>query len=241
MLDRADRNHIIGTPVVYEGLVYIGVGEDPEHGEGRGHLWCIDPTKRGDVSPELVFNSASPDKPIPPKRNQACVEADGDFTRANPNSAMIWHYEGDDLNGNGKLDSEETMHRTCGTVAIKDDLLFVADFCGIVHCLDAKTGKCHWTHDMLAACWASPLITDGKVYIGNEDGNVLVFKFGPKEELLNTDGHGLQRLQHPDRGQRRAIHLDAEPTVRHPKRREITALVYYHGGTQGAEKKMIAE
>ncbi len=35
-LDRADRNHIIGTPVIYDGRVYIGVGEDPEHGEGVG-------------------------------------------------------------------------------------------------------------------------------------------------------------------------------------------------------------
>ncbi len=84
---RATRNHIIATPVVYKGLVYIGVGEDPEHGEGDGHLWCIDPTKRGDVSPELVFNAKNPDVPIAPKRNQACVEADGDFTRENPNSA----------------------------------------------------------------------------------------------------------------------------------------------------------
>jgi outer membrane protein assembly factor BamB len=54
---RATRNHIIATPVVHEGLVYVAVGEDPEHGEGNGHLWCIDPTKRGDVSPTLVYNS----------------------------------------------------------------------------------------------------------------------------------------------------------------------------------------
>ncbi len=114
------------------------------------------------------------------------MEADGDFTRANPNSAIVWHYEGADVNGDGKLDTEEIMHRTCGTVAIKDDVLLVADFCGIIHCLDAKTGKCHWTHDMLAASWASPLITDGKVYIGNEDGNVLVFKFGKEKKLLST-------------------------------------------------------
>jgi outer membrane protein assembly factor BamB len=39
---------------------------------------------------------------------------------------------------------------------------------------------------MLAASWASPLITDGKVYLGNEDGNVLVFKFGQSKELLGT-------------------------------------------------------
>src|SRR5262249_26680782 len=93
-LDRADRNHLIATPVLYDGMVYIGVGEDPEHGEGKGHLYCIDPTKRGDVSQELVFNKADPNTPIAPKRNQACVDADGDFTRPNPNSACVWHYEG---------------------------------------------------------------------------------------------------------------------------------------------------
>ena len=40
---RATRNHLIATPVVYDGAIYIAVGEDPEHGEGVGHLWCIDP------------------------------------------------------------------------------------------------------------------------------------------------------------------------------------------------------
>src|SRR5205085_3571754 len=68
---RADRNHIIGTPVIYEGRVYVGVGEDPEHGEGVGHFWCIDPTKRGDVSPELAFNVKDLTKPIPHRRLQA--------------------------------------------------------------------------------------------------------------------------------------------------------------------------
>jgi len=40
------RNNLIATPVAYDGLVYIAVGQDPEHGDGEGHLWCIDPTKR---------------------------------------------------------------------------------------------------------------------------------------------------------------------------------------------------
>ncbi len=125
---RADRNHIIGTPVIYDNRVYVGVGEDPEHGEGVGHLWCIDPTKRGDVSPELVFNTASPETPIPHKRNQALVKSEGDFARPNPNSAAVWHYANNDKNGDGKFEFEETMHRTCGTVAIKDDLVVIADF-----------------------------------------------------------------------------------------------------------------
>jgi outer membrane protein assembly factor BamB len=189
-LNRATRNHIIGTPVVYDGLVYVAVGEDPEHGEGAGHLWCIDPTKRGDVSPELAFNSKDPHTPIPHKRVQAVVPEEGDLARPNPNSAAVWHYSYVDNNGNGKADFEETMHRTVGSVAIKDNVLYIADFSGLFHCLDAKTGKVNWTYDMLSATWGSPLIVDGKVYIGDEDGDVAIFKHSadPKVAMKNDDG-----------------------------------------------------
>ncbi len=170
MLNKATRNHIIATPVVYDGHVYVAVGEDPEHGEGQGHLWCIDPTKRGDVSPTLVYSSKDPNTPLPPRRLQALVAKEGDFERANPNSAVVWHYMGADP----KV-FETTMHRTCGTVAIKDDLLFVADFSGVFHCVDAKTGEAYWAYDMLAASWASPLIVNDKVYIGDEDGDIAIF------------------------------------------------------------------
>jgi len=187
---RADRNHIIGTPVIYDGLVYIAVGEDPEHGEGVGHLWCIDPTKRGDVSSELAFSLEDPTKPLPHRRNQAVIKEQGEVARPNPNSAAVWHYPGFDTDGNGKLAFEETMHRTCGTVAIKDGLLFVADFSGLFHCLDVKTGKPLWTHDMLAASWGSPLIADGKVYIGDEDGDICIFKLGREMDLLGEVNMG---------------------------------------------------
>ena len=39
------RNEVISTPVIYENVVYIANGQDPEHGEGVGHLYAIDPTK----------------------------------------------------------------------------------------------------------------------------------------------------------------------------------------------------
>lgn len=181
---RATRNDIIATPVVYKGLVYVAVGQDPEHGEGIGHLWCIDPTKRGDISPELAFSLKDPDKPLPVRRIQAVVKEDGEVARPNPNSGLVWHYSEYDANGNGKIEFEETMHRAISTCAIKDDILYTADFSGLFHCLDARTGKPHYTHDMLAACWGSPLVADGKVYIGDEDGDVLVFKHGTEPEIL---------------------------------------------------------
>ena len=175
----ATRNHIIATPVVYDGLVYVAVGEDPEHGEGDGHLWCIDPTKRGDVSPTLVYNSKDPETPIAHKRLQAMVDSEGDFERDNPNSAAIWHYVGADPE-----EFETTMHRTCGTVAIKNDILFIADFSGVFHCLDAKTGEPYWTYDMFSASWASPLIINDLVYMSDEDGDISIFKVSKEQEMI---------------------------------------------------------
>lgn len=186
-LQRATRNHLIATPVIYDGYVYIAVGEDPEHGEGDGHLWCIDPTKLGDVSPTLVFNKKDPKTPIAAKRLKACVPEDGDFEQPNPNSAVVWHYEGKDKESDEFTDH---MHRTCGTVAIKNDLLFVADFSGLFHCVDAKTGKLHWIYDLFAASWASPLIVENHVYISDEDGDIAIFDLSatpPTEETENDN------------------------------------------------------
>jgi outer membrane protein assembly factor BamB len=181
LLNRATRNHLIGTPVIYDGLVFIAVGEDPEHGEGEGHLWCIDPTKRGDVSPTIVYNSKKPDQPVPPKRLIALEKDKGDFERDNPNSAAVWHYRGKNP---GVF--EDTMHRTMGSVAIKKDLLFVADHSGVVHCLDVKTGKPYWTHDMLSESWGSPMIVKDKVYISNADGTILMFNLSAEMEEPET-------------------------------------------------------
>jgi len=41
---------IIATPVFHDGRVYLAIGQDPEHGRGRGLLHCIDAGKTGDVT-----------------------------------------------------------------------------------------------------------------------------------------------------------------------------------------------
>lgn len=184
---RSERNHLIATAVIYDGLVYVGVGEDPEHGEGNGHLWCLDPKKRGDVSPTIAVDKDGKEivfKNDGTRRLQKIHPNDGESVKDNPNTAVVWHYTGADTNDDGEVEFEEEMHRTCGTVAILDNLLYVADFSGIFHCIDAKTGKPYWHYDMFSAAWGSPLIVDGKVYIGDEDGDIAVFKHGKEMELL---------------------------------------------------------
>jgi outer membrane protein assembly factor BamB len=185
---RATRNHIIATPVVYDGLVYCAVGEDPEHGPGNGHLWCIDPNKRGDVSSELAEDAEG--KVLPQRRIQAVIASAGEKAVPNPNSAAVWHFAKKDFNGNGEIEFEEEMHRTIGTVAVKDNLVYIADFSGLFHCLDAKTGNRYWVHDMLSESWGSPCIVEGKVYIGDADGDVYVFEHSKTKKILSQFNTG---------------------------------------------------
>lgn len=138
------RNEIISTPVIWEDKVYVAVGQDPEHGEGIGHLWAIDATKDGDVT----------------------------------ESGKVWHRGGNDF------------HRTISTVAIDDGLVYAADLSGHLYCLDARTGQHHWTHDVEAAIWGSPFVADGKVYLGDEDGDVVVLRAGRKLEVIGTMNMG---------------------------------------------------
>jgi outer membrane protein assembly factor BamB len=75
---------------------------------------------------------------------------------------------------------EAVYRRTMSTVAVADGLVFAADLSGFVHCIDLESGKRHWEYDMLSGVWGSPLVADGKVFIGNEDGTLTIFKASPR-------------------------------------------------------------
>lgn len=138
---RGDRNNIIATPVLHNGIVYIAVGQDPEHGEGVGHLWAVDASGEGDVT----------------------------------SSHVVWHHP---------------FRRTISTVAIHDGIVYAPNFSGFFHALDLATGKLLWEHDMLAAVWGSPYVVDGKVMLGDEDGDLTVLKAGREMEVLSEMAFG---------------------------------------------------
>ncbi len=75
--------------------------------------------------------------------------------------------------------------RTMSTAAVHDGLVYVAEETGYLHCLDAKTGQKYWDHDFLSAVWGSPYWVDGKVYIGTEDGDIVIFAHGKEKKILN--------------------------------------------------------
>ncbi len=183
------RNNIIATPVIHGGLVYVATGLDPEKPVGQADLWCIDPTRYvdgQDVSLELVRDGGG--TPVPHHHVQAVTAENGEWTIPNPHSALVWHYNGADCDGDGKADFHECFHRTLCSVAIRKNLLIVPDLAGVVHCLDATTGEVYWTCDLLDSVWASPMIADGKIFVATERGEVAVFRLDQDPDIAMHQG-----------------------------------------------------
>lgn len=98
----------------------------------------------------------------------SCIDAtkQGDISQ----SGLIWRYT--------------DIDRSISTVSVADGLVYAADYAGVVHCLDAATGKVLWKHDTLGHIWGSTLLADGKVFVGNEDGILTILKHGRRKQVI---------------------------------------------------------
>lgn len=75
--------------------------------------------------------------------------------------------------------------RTLSDAVVQDGLVYVADYSGTLHCFDADTGHRYWHHDLVGGVWcATPLVVDGKVYIGNEKNRLWVLRAGRVKQVL---------------------------------------------------------
>ena len=99
-----------------------------------------------------------------------CIDATGtgDVTA----SHLLWSYP--------------LSRHCCATPAVHDGLVYIADCGHGVHCIDAKTGQAAWTHDTQGEIWGSPLVADGKVYVGTRRRQLWVFAAGREKEVLAT-------------------------------------------------------
>lgn len=167
------KNDFIATPVIYDNKVYIAVGQDPEHTDGIGKVWCIAPgKKKGDISDELLAGT---------KKNDDGKEIG--IGKPNPNSGKVWFYGGEEKRPFAVRDFK--FGRTMSSACIVDDILYLGELPGYVHCFNAKTGEHYWQYDTKTSTWGSCYYVDGKVMIGNDTGDLFIFKHDKKPETID--------------------------------------------------------
>ena len=99
-----------------------------------------------------------------------CIDAtqDGDATQ----TGLIW--------------SRALEDHCCSTPAISAGLVFVSDYGRQIHCLDAETGEPYWVQKTRVPNLSSPLVADGKVYVGTKGRKLWVFAADKQKDVLAT-------------------------------------------------------
>jgi outer membrane protein assembly factor BamB len=122
-----------------------------------------------------VFVSLGKDPGMSSKENGrlVCIDArgTGDITA----SGTVWRF--DDIKA------------SASTVVIHDNRLYCADMLGNFYCLDATTGKLLWQHTVKGGViWSSPLVADGKVYLGYRGKGLIIFADAPEKRIIHEGG-----------------------------------------------------
>ncbi len=123
---RATRNHLIATRSCTTAWFTSASAKTRARRRGRP-LWCINPINKGGTFRRRRYSTPRTRRRRSPQAAQGLEADKGDIEKENPNSAAVWHYV-----GKNPMKFEDTMHRTCGTVTIKNNLLVLSDFSGLV-------------------------------------------------------------------------------------------------------------
>ncbi len=147
---------IISTPLFWNGRVYAILGRD--------YMYQL--RKEGRAMGDSCLVCIDANVTLPAKR------------RFNPppsvtDQAILW--------------STREVGRGMSSMGVADGLLYVADTAGFLNCFDALSGQKLWAHDLGTKVWASsPLIADGKVYVGSAKGDFFILRAAREKEVLWT-------------------------------------------------------
>lgn len=92
----------------------------------------------------------------------------GDVT----SSAELWRVQGD------------AFGLSLSSVAVQDGLVYAAEKLGFLNCIELETGKVLWRHDLLSDLWGTPLVAEGRLYVKDGDGDIVVFEAGREKKIL---------------------------------------------------------
>jgi outer membrane protein assembly factor BamB len=147
---------VLGTPIIYDGLIYAVIGQDPEHGEGIGNLTCIDENGKKvwefrDINRSLSTMCAQDGLLYVPDYSGFlyCVDA--------KTGELYWKYD--------------TSAHIWGSSLVADGKVFVGTEDGFLTILPAgkesPEGKAKEI-DMTTPMYSSPIVANGVLYVATQ-------------------------------------------------------------------------
>src|SRR5262245_1769472 len=180
-----------GTPTIYTGNRRVELvtnapnfirSYDPDTGKelwrlgGSSKITAPTPVYQGDLI--VVASGRRPEAPVFVIR----AGASGDITLKEgqtSNSHVVW--------------SKQKVGSYMPTPLIYQGYIYVLKNQGILSCFDLVSGEEKYTERIPhqgSGFSASPVVSDGKIYLPSEDGDIFVVKTGPKFEVLKTNPIG---------------------------------------------------
>lgn len=178
---RGTANEVIATPVIYDDKVFLCVGQDPEHGEGVGHLYAIDATKKGDVTESAaVWHLGGEDFH---RSMSTCAIAD-DLVYAADLSGFLYCL---DIKTGKPYWVHDTFAAIWGSPYVVDGKVMLGTEDGEVVVLEhGKKKKVIATNNMENSVYTTPVASKGILYVTNRRA-LFAIKEGAKTEPARAD------------------------------------------------------
>jgi len=152
------RNNIIASPVFAGGVVYLAMGQDPNHGRGRGRLYAIDPGGSGDVTASRrIWERADVGRIIgPPIADRGLLyvaDLDGIVHCLDSRSGeTVW--------------THDLLTGVWGAILVADGKLWVGDEDGTLTALaTGREKRVLGSHEMGASVYAAPTAVGGVLWV----------------------------------------------------------------------------
>lgn len=158
--------------VISPGSGFVGA-YDPRDGR---ELWRVEYGEGHSVIPRPVFA-------------HGLVYISSGFIRANLLAIDPHAAKGDVTASHVTWQYDQGVPTIPSLLVVGDEIYFVSEK-GVATCLDAHSGKVHWTERLGGNFSSSPISAEGRIYFVNEDATTFVVRAATTYELLETNELG---------------------------------------------------